>query len=147
MTEGAQAFEMLRDGARHPATAAWSVSWTGPRPAYTVRITCGSLDDGAPVEATEDDAFEALCTIRDRVEPDGWRLGVRGALADVWPSGMARDQGGGLRVYRLTAAGVGELVATFDPVDPADVVTLAEQRAETERLFDRMRRQTGPAGT
>jgi hypothetical protein len=144
MPEGSQAFEMLRDGARHPATASWSVTWSGPWPTYTVRITCDALDGGSPVEAGEDDAFEALCAIRDRLEPDGWRVGLRGALADVWPSGMARDQGGGLRAYRLTPTGAGDVVATFDPVDPSEVVTLAEQRAETDRLFDLMR---GPSGT
>lgn len=145
MPEGSQEFEMLRDGARHPATASWSVTWSGPAPTYTVRIDCDALGS-APVEAAEDDAFEALCTIRDRLEPDGWHLGLRGALADVWPSGMARDQGGGLRAYRLTPTGAGDVVATFDPVDPAEVVTLAEQRAETERLFALMCGPSGPAG-
>jgi hypothetical protein len=47
---------------------------------------------------------------------------------------MARDQGGGLRAYRLTIKGGESLVDTFEPVDPSTVATLAEQRAEVDRL-------------
>lgn len=99
---------------------------------YAVRI------DSAVFEAVEvhaDDAFEALCLVREQLEPLGWRLGVAGAQVDVWPSGMARDQGGGLRAYRVTGGQVGGLVDTFEPVDPATVTTVAKQQAAIERSF------------
>src|SRR5690606_8616705 len=89
--------------------------------------------------ARADDAFEALCLVREELEPYGWRIGVAGAQADVWPSGMARDQGGGQRAYRVTAEQVGELVGTFEPVPPATVVTVARQRAEADRMFKALR--------
>jgi hypothetical protein len=56
---------------------------------------------------------------------------------DVWPSGMARDQGGGLTSYRMTADGAAGIVDTFQPVGPDSVTTLAEQRAEIDRLSRR----------
>lgn len=86
------------------------------------------------VEVRADDAFEALCRIRDELEPSGWRIGVAGAQRDVWPSGMSRDQGGGLVAYRMTAGGAAGIVDTFEPVDPVTVTTIAEQRAEVDRL-------------
>lgn len=70
------------------------------------------------------------------------RDGVVGAQRDVWPSGMSRDQGGGLVAYRMTAEGAAGFVDTFEPADPATVVTLAEQRAEIDRL-----REEGPSGS
>jgi len=55
---------------------------------------------------------------------------------------MARDQGGGLRAYRMTEDRVGDLVDTFEPVDPATVTTVLEQRAEADHLYDEIRRAT-----
>ena len=89
------------------------------------------------LEARENDAFEALCVIRGRLEPLGWRVGVAGAQVNVWPSGMARDQGGGLSAYRITARGGEDVVDTFAPVDPATVAPLADQKAEIDRLMSR----------
>lgn len=66
--------------------------------------------------------------------------GVVGAQADVWPSGMARDQGGGLRAVRVGEDRVGDLVDVFAPADPDTVTTVAAQRAETDRRFELIRR-------
>ena len=96
-----------------------------------VALTAAAIGE---VEARETDAFEALCTVRGRIEPLGWRIGVAGAQVDVWPSGMARDQGGGLTSYRMTKAGAADIVDTFAPVELDTVVTLAEQRAHIEQL-------------
>lgn len=129
MIESPQTIQVSRGDAVHDATVTW---WWREDMIWTVVV--GSPDLGS-VEARADDAFEALCQVRERLEPDGWRLGVAGAQVDVWPSGMARDQGGGLRAYRLTAEGAGDLVDTFEPVDPATVTTVAEQQAEAERIL------------
>ena len=135
--ESPQTIQAMRDGIRHEATVAWRQErerWT-----WVVEISGDGFD---PIEATASDAFEALCLVREGLEPHGWRIGVVGAQVDVWPSGMARDQGGGLRAYRMTEAGAGDLVDVFEPVDPATVTTVAEQRAEVERWYDAIRRGT-----
>jgi hypothetical protein len=137
MIQSPQNIRVSRGGLASDATVAWRYD----QGAWVVEITS---PDFAPLEARENDAFEALCAIRDRIEPLGWRIGVAGAQLDVWPSGMARDQGGGLTAYRMTEAGVTGVVDTFEPVDPATVTTVAEQRAESDRLFDAMSR--GPHG-
>lgn len=134
MTPGSQSqtLQVMNGAAMHEATAAWR--YEGGR--WIVTLVSDAFER---VEARADDAFEALCLVREELEPRGWRLGVAGALADVWPSGMARDQGGGLKAYRMTEERVADLVDTFAPVDPATVVTLAQQRAEVDRLFERIR--------
>lgn len=134
MIQSPQTIQASRNGVVHEATVEWR--WTSDN-RWTVSIASSEFD---PVEVQADDAFEALCIIRAQLEPLGWRIGVAGARADVWPSGMARDQGGGLRAYRLTSQGVESLVDTFEPVDPASVATVVEQRAETERLHEEIRR-------
>jgi len=136
VTTSSQAVEVIRDGVIHPATISWGWEDGG----WVVSIASAALD-GA--EARADDAFEALCLLREELEPLGWRLGVAGAQVDVWPSGMARDQGGGRIAYRLAATGVTGTVGTFEPVDPATVVTVMEQRAESDRLFEAIRRANG----
>lgn len=129
MSQNTQTIQMSYHGVLHEATVSW---WPAEWPCWVVAITSAEFDR---VERRADDAFEALCLVRAELEPRGWRIGVAGALANVWPSGMARDQGGGQRAYRLSIRGAEELVHTFGPVDPSTVVTLAEQRAETDRLF------------
>lgn len=90
------------------------------------------LADGRRVDGHAADAFEALCRVRDALEIDGWRIGLVGAQVDVWPSGMARDQGGGLTAYLYGPQGVAGVVDTFAPAHPATTVTEAEQRAAAE---------------
>ncbi len=133
-----QTIEVLQGGVVHKATISW---WYTDR-RWAVRVESTEFD---AVEQVADDAFEALCQVREQLEPKGWHLGVAGAQADVWPSGMARDQGGGLRAYRMTEQGVGDLVDTFAPVDPVTVTTVAEQKAEAERLFSKMRHRSHPS--
>ena len=94
------------------------------------------------------DGSRAIPVSREGIVRDAtvsWRIGVAGAQADVWPSGMARDQGGGLRAYRMSSEQVGDLVDTFEPVDPATVTTVARQRAEADRLYDEIRRRNQTA--
>jgi len=134
MITSPQAITVSLDGVGHDATISWR---------FEDRLWVVAIDSPVfePVEARANDAFEALCLVRDRLEPDGWRIGVAGSRADVWPSGMARDQGGGLSAYRMTEERVGGIVDTFEPVDPATVTTVAEQRTEADRLYEEIRRR------
>lgn len=127
MNETPRTFRVSRDGVVHEATVSWRLEGT----VWIVTVESPELGS---VEARADDAFEALCRVREQLEPAGWRLGVAGAQVDVWPSGMARDQGGGLRAYRLTDTVAGPIVDTFEPVDPATVTTVVDQEAAAERF-------------
>jgi len=101
-------------------------SGAGGRSRYSVTVVVAGIEH----RAVEDDAFEALSTVRLQLERDGWLLGVEGARDDVWPSGMARDQGGGLRAYRLRrgrSPRSEDLVEVFAPATE-HLATVAEQR-------------------
>jgi len=97
MVESPQSIQVARDGVVSDAT----IAWRHDPGEWVVELTSPEI---GRAEARADDAFEALCVIRDGLEPGGWRVGVLGAQADVWPSGMSRDQGGGLTSYRMGAA-------------------------------------------
>ena len=136
MSRGSRSVQVSRDGLARDATVTWYLD-----PTYSWIVEVRSRGFGT-VQARADDAFEALCLVREELEPFGWRVGVAGAQPDVWPSGMARDQGGGQQAYRMTPERIGNLVDTFEPVDPATVTTVAAQRAETDRLYEEIRRRT-----
>ena len=139
MIQSPQTIEASRDGVVHQATIAWQLT---PDYRWLVSIESSAFE---AFEARANDAFEALCIVREHLEPQGWRLGVVGAQIDVWPSGMARDQGGGKKAYRMTADGVQGVVDTFAPTDPATVATVAAQKAEADRLFEEMRHRARDA--
>jgi len=88
-------------------------------------LTCQYRDKAISSEAT--DFFEALALIRRQLQPDGLIPYCYGASLNVFPSGMARDMGQGLRAYKLTPgkhAKMADLVDIFDEgadVAPADV--------------------------
>jgi hypothetical protein len=130
MIQSPQAIQVARNGVASDA----SVAWRYEQGAWVVEVSSSAFE---PVEARENDAFEALCLIRAQLEPLGWRIGVAGAQVDVWPSGMSRDQGGGLSAYRMTAHGAGDVVDTFAPVDPLSVTTLGDQKSQIDRLMSR----------
>jgi hypothetical protein len=129
MITSPQTVRVQRDGVGYDATISWHYEDRG----WRVVIVCAAFEQ---VEARADDAFEALAQVRDQLEPQGWRIGVAGAQAGVWPSGMARDQGGGLSAYRMSDQVVGEVVDTFEPVDPSTVTTVAAQRSAARVLVE-----------
>lgn len=78
--------------------------------------------------AEELDFFEALRTIRKRaLEPLGLIPFCYGASLKVWPSGMARDMGLGLKAYKIeSGVQASELVGIFESgadIIPAKVAT------------------------
>jgi hypothetical protein len=82
---------------------------------------------GQTISAQEADFFEALVSIRRRLQADGLMPCCYGASLNVFPSGMSRDMGRGLKAYKMTLgkqAGGADLVGIFDEgidVVPADV--------------------------
>jgi hypothetical protein len=121
-----QSIWVSREGLAHRATIEWHLTEDH---GWTVSITCPAF---GTAEARADDAFEALCLVREELEPYGWRIGVAGSQVDVWPSGMARDQGGGKVAYRF---GSPDMVEVFEPVDPETVTTVALQQSAAETHY------------
>ena len=86
--------------------------------------------------AEASDVFECLCRVRTQLDREGIRLCCNGARLNVWPSGMARDMGGGLKAYVLQVgrrASIDDLVDIFDSAPIEDIATVAEQRRFTEK--------------
>jgi hypothetical protein len=91
------------------------------------------------IEASEDDAFEALVKIRLRLEPAGYKLLCNAARRDVYPSAMARQMSHGFTAYKLTLgryAKMEDRVRVLDPAPPETIGTVAEQRAFFESYFN-----------
>jgi hypothetical protein len=57
---------------------------------------------GRTIDAEASDYFDALCQIRLILEKEGLIPFCHGASLNVYPSGMARDMGAGLKAYKLT---------------------------------------------
>lgn len=118
-----------RNGTNAPATVTVEMDLTNPDHQAHSTVTVSLL--GVEHSATADDAFEALSLVRAALDREGWLLGVQGARVDVWPSGMARQQGGGMRAYRLRRGRrprSDDLVDVFAPADER-LGTVDAQRA------------------
>jgi hypothetical protein len=76
------------------------------------RLRCEYRDK--VVESTATDFFQALCDVRGLLAKDGLIPFCYGASLDVYPSGMARDMGRGLKAYKLA---VGRHAKTDDLVE------------------------------
>ena len=87
--------------------------------------------------ATGVDLFDSLTGLRDALEAEGLLICIEGARADVYPSGMSRQMGGGRRAYRHVSGRRPEradLVDIFDATCCGDVVSVDEQLASVRRL-------------
>jgi hypothetical protein len=84
------------------------------------------------LEADSTDYFEAFCKIRRLLESERLIPFCYGASLNVFPSGMCRDMGAGMKAYRLTHGNkpkLGDLVHIFEEgadVIPASVVLQRE---------------------
>jgi hypothetical protein len=98
-----------------------------------------TLETGGLVfEATEPEYFEAFCRICEELEQDGLRPHCYGASRNVYPSGMGRDMGAGLKAYRVSlgrAARIEDLVFIFDTGNDVVPVTVQVQRVYFEAWF------------
>jgi hypothetical protein len=63
------------------------------------RLRCDYRDK--TVESTATDFFQALCDVRSLLARDHLIPFCYGASLNVYPSGMARDMGRGLKAYKL----------------------------------------------
>ena len=129
-----QLIRAARENIDHDATIEWHLTEDYR---WAVSVVCTAF---GTAEAQADDAFEALCLVREQLEPYGWRIGVAGSQRDVWPSGMARDQGGGKVAYRFESP---DIVEVFEPVAPETVTTVSQQQAAAEAHYGGKMR-TGP---
>ncbi len=103
----------------------------GPGRECLLRLTYESRQ----LKAAGGDYFEALCTIRLQLEKLGHSIRCYGASRNVYPSGMARDMGAGLKAYRLQkghAASMADLVSIFDDGPDVEPVSVGTQRAYYE---------------
>ena len=117
--------------------------------AYTIHLSGGTEDKAATLvtdeeeggelchvalhyrdrtlQASASDYFEAFCSIRAQLEPEGLIPFCYGASLKVFPSPMSHDMGGGVSAYRLAVgrhARQADLVDIFDAgpdVIPASV--------------------------
>lgn len=93
---------------------------------------------GRRILASGSDFFEALLSLRRQIEADGTLLNVYGASRNVWPSGMSRSMGLGLKAYRMTKgkqALMRDLVNIFATGPDVEPVTVAEQEKFKDEWF------------
>ena len=84
---------------------------------------------------TDNDLFGARSKLRLQREQDGYLLLCNAARKNAYPSRMAREMGGGRKIYLLThgvQARREDLVDTFGAALLDQVCTVAEQRARYE---------------
>jgi hypothetical protein len=87
--------------------------------------------NGTEIAGSDTDFFEALCRVRERLELLGLVPLCYGASRNVFPSGMARDMGDGLKAYRLDLGvpkSINGMVEIFDTGPDVDPVPVAVQR-------------------
>jgi hypothetical protein len=73
--------------------------------------------DGRSIQASATDYFEALCEIRKQLESENLIPFCYGASLNVYPSGMCRDMGSGLKAYKFKLGQkptLSDLVNIFD---------------------------------
>jgi hypothetical protein len=136
---------VIRDGQlEQTRLRGWLDGYDGSVPTYRIELATREGNYTCPYTATGPDMFEALVRLRRQLEPDGLMVAVQGSRRDTYPSGMARDMGGGMRVYvmrpGLPARGE-DLVETLDDAPPDQMATVDEQRASVEAWRTELRKQ------
>ena len=87
-------------------------------------------------QVTDWNYFDALCQIREQLEPLGWRPRCFGACENVYPSNMCRDMGQGMVAYRNEIgrpAAQEHLVETFATSSEIEPASVDQQRAFFQR--------------
>jgi hypothetical protein len=86
---------------------------------------------GQRLRAEASDLFECLVKIRSDLERDGAKVLCNGARLDAYPSRMAREMGGGRKIYLMRMgekARPEDLVNTFDEAPIEKIGSVADQR-------------------
>ncbi|RBM18126.1 hypothetical protein DI005_20245 [Prauserella sp. PE36] len=108
----------------------WLDGYDGPHPTYRIELFTRMGRYGGPYTATGPDMFEALVRLRRQLEPEGVVIAVQGARQDAFPSGMARNMGGGELIYVLRLgrqATTDDLVDTFQDAEVDQLATVRDQ--------------------
>lgn len=103
-------------------------------PGYPLVIQVRTQHFGA-MTFTDNDLFGALSKLRLQLEQNGYLLLCNAARKDAFPSRMAREMGGGRKIYLLTngvQARREDLVDIFCAASLNQVCTVAEQLARYE---------------
>lgn len=99
---------------------------------YGDHITLTLQYPSCEITTQASDYFEALCQIRRQLEPTGRRPVCYGSSRNVWPSGMCRGMGLGIKAYKTQLgrqALRADLVSIFET--GADVVpSLVEEQQQ-----------------
>lgn len=77
-----------------------------------------------------EDGFDVLCQLRQLLESDGRLLVCNGSRRDVYPSGMCRDMGWGMKAYVLRIGQTtcdADLVDIYEPCDVERAVRVEQQ--------------------
>jgi hypothetical protein len=96
---------------------------------YECRLTCEYR--GKRLQASANDFFAALCTIRIELEKESLIPFCYGASMNVYPSPMCRDMGLGRKAYRIVMGKQAlreDLVGTFEAGPDVIPVSVAMQR-------------------
>ena len=110
------------------------------------RLVCTVRGEKHCVEET--DFFKALQVIRRRaLEPKGLIPFCYGASLKVWPSGMSRDMGRGLKAYKIEVGGqASDLVSIFDSGPDVIPALVAAQEAYAGDWVASLRAKLPPSG-
>jgi hypothetical protein len=105
-------------------------------------ISCKLPVTGELVTGQAGDCFAALQSVRRKAEGRNWMICCKGARRNVWPSGMSRQMGGGIKAYVLEMGRQGRsdlLVEIFDEDTPESYSTVADQEAYAHAWFESLR--------
>jgi len=131
----------MEDGATRTAKIEWGAnSKNGSESRAFVCVTFG----GKSEKKAAFDCYGAFQEARRVFESEGCRFLCYGASLNVWPSGMARDMGMGLKCYKLPknrAATLDDLVPIFDAGDDVIPSTVDEQCAYAKAWFENARQR------
>lgn len=109
----------------------------------TAQLSIDSPELELALQADGPDLFAALQQLRKTLEQLGWFPLCNGARVDCYPSGMARDMGGGAGVYMLSARRHLRrrlpLIGTFEPAPKEAVGTVDAQDAYYDRWLETRR--------
>jgi len=101
-----------------------------------IRLTAEGIDE----VSTASDYFESFADVRRRLVKKGIFPLCYGASRDIWPSGMARDMGQGLRGYRLVIGQQAkEMRGIFETGEGIDPATPEEQKEFSAKWIESLK--------
>ncbi len=98
--------------------------------------TFGYDGGGRMTSRADASGFDSLTSPRGALKAEGLLICIEDARADVYPSGMSRQMGGGRRAYRHVSGrrpDRADLVDIFDAACCHDVVSVDDQLASVRR--------------